>query len=439
MFQRPLEVLRMTRFFKGFWRSLASYKMVLNANQFKLYFIFSISLFQQWGLEIDFDVLRLDGRTMAEETILFGNNKTAFAGTQADFNRDLCNNEVMLAVDLNNWLLIYTKRDTNIAKKFTDLITRNSRPMGIKVYPPTTHELSSDSVDAYVSALRKNLARQFQIVVTICPTARDDRYAAIKRICCVEMPIASQVINARTLNDDRKARGISQKILLQMNAKMGGELWSVRIPFKDVMIIGIDTYHAPNSRGNSVAGFVASLNSRYTRWYSRVVIQSKKEEVLNGLTLALSYAIIEYKKENQGVPPNRIIIFRDGVGDGQLSWVSDYEIPQLKSAFTDEGYNPEVAYVVCQKNINTRIMLEKTKNGFENPVPGTVVDHSITRKYKYDFFLIPQTVRQGTVTPTHFIVLEDGLKMSPDIMQRLCYKLCFLYYNWPGKFNNLDL
>lgn len=51
---------------------------------------------------------------------------------------------------------------------------------------------------------------------------------------------------------------------------------------------------------------------------------------------------------------------------------------------------------------------------------------------QYDFYLVPQSVRQGTVTPTHCIVVEDDNKFPPDVLQRLTYKLCFLYYNWPG-------
>lgn len=67
-----------------------------------------------------------------------------------------------------------------------------------------------------------------------------------------------------------------------------------------------------------------------------------------------------------------------------------------------------------------------------NPNPGLVLDHSITRRGLFDFFLVPQSVRQGTVTPTHYIVVEDDSNFEPDIIQKLSYKLCFLYYNWPG-------
>jgi len=39
-------------------------------------------------------------------------------------------------------------------------------------------------------------------------------------------------------------------------------------------------------------------------------------------------------------------------------------------------------------------------------------------------------VNQGTVSPTHFIVVEGGF--SPDFIQKLAYRLTHMYFNWPG-------
>lgn len=60
------------------------------------------------------------------------------------------------------------------------------------------------------------------------------------------------------------------------------------------------------------------------------------------------------------------------------------------------------------------------------------MDHTITRRNVYDFFLCSQHVREGTVTPSHYIVLRDENQFEPDIVQQLTYKLTYLYYNWPG-------
>lgn len=49
-----------------------------------------------------------------------------------------------------------------------------------------------------------------------------------------------------------------------------------------------------------------------------------------------------------------------------------------------ETYKPSLTYVVVQKRINTRIFA-KAGGGFENPPPGTIVDHAVTRRDWYEF------------------------------------------------------
>ncbi len=67
-----------------------------------------------------------------------------------------------------------------------------------------------------------------------------------------------------------------------------------------------------------------------------------------------------------------------------------------------------------------------------NPPAGTVVDDVITLPERYDFYLISQSVRQGTVTPTSYNIIKDTSRLTPDRMQILTYKMCHLYYNWSG-------
>ena len=51
----------------------------------------------------------------------------------------------------------------------------------------------------------------------------------------------------------------------------------------------------------------------------------------------------------------------------------------------------------------------------------------------YDFYLVSQSVGQGTVSPTYYNVLHDGFYGGrPDILQQLTFKLCHTYYNWSG-------
>jgi len=271
-----------------------------------------------------------------------------------------------------------------------------------------------------------------QLVVIIMPTARDDRYAAVKKLCCVEKPVASQVINFKTISNEKKVSSVVQKVVLQINCKLGGELWACNTPFKNLMVIGVDVYHDPTRRGQSIAGIVASMNHTFSRWHSSTCFQMPGQELIDALKIAFIKSLKKYYEVNHNWP-DTVIVFRDGVGDSQLAVSAKYEAEQFKDCFRhiSDNYSPGLGFVVVQKRINTRIFLMAGKEP-ENPAPGTILDHTVTRRDWYDFFLVSQHVGQGTVSPTHYVVTHDSSGLSPDLMQKLSYKLTHMYYNWPG-------
>lgn len=97
-----------------------------------------------------------------------------------------------------------------------------------------------------------------------------------------------------------------------MNCKLGGTLWKVQIPLQNTMIVGIDTYHEGANRNKSVGGLVASLNSTFTRYYSRPHInEGAKEELGSGLIHCFVESLEMFKEVNHQLP-QKIIIYRDG-------------------------------------------------------------------------------------------------------------------------------
>ena len=48
----------------------------------------------------------------------------------------------------------------------------------------------------------------------------------------------------------------------------------------------------------------------------------------------------------------------------------------------------------------------------------------------FDFFLVPHSVTQGAVKPTHFYVASNTSKISKDAILNFTYALCYNYYNW---------
>ncbi|KAE8634929.1 hypothetical protein XENTR_v10002471 [Xenopus tropicalis] len=344
---------------------------------------------QDWGLNFDSKLLPFAGRVAPAEKILQAGKTADYNPQFADWSRELRGPTLIRVKHLDNWVLLYTRRNYDAANTLTQNLFKVSGQMGIKMNRAVMVEVD-DTTDAYVKVLQQKVTPDVQMVVCLLSSNRKDKYDAIKKYLCIDCPVPSQCVLAKTLNKPQTVVSVATKIALQMNCKMGGELWTVEIPLKELMIVGIDCYHDTLSGKRSIGAFVASLNPSMTRWFSRCVLQAQKQEIVDGLKVCMHAALKAWFNCNKSLP-SRIIIYRDGVGDGQLKTMVEYEIPQLQDCI-----------------------------------------RSAEKDYRYDFFIISQSVRVGSVSPTHYNVVYDSGALKPDHMQRLTYKLCHLYYNWPG-------
>jgi len=200
-----------------------------------------------------------------------------------------------------------------------------------------------------------------------------------------------------------------------------------------MMIIGLDTYHDSLNKNQSVGAMVATLNKECTRYYCKTEYHDKKAEIMQSLSVLITGALRKYHEVNQA-NPKKVIVYRDGVGDGQLDVVFNSEKEQIEQAFKNAGgvdFRPQLAMIIVKKRINTRFF-KPDSQGLVNPMPGTVVDSYVTKQEWYDFFLVSQSVRQGTVSPTSYNVIFDESGLKPDHIQALTYKLTHLYFNWQG-------
>jgi aubergine-like protein len=126
-----------------------------------------------------------------------------------------------------------------------------------------------------------------------------------------------------------------------------------------------------------------------------------------------------------------VVVYRDGVGDGQIEYVKEQEIAMIKKVFVENNFEPTFTYIIVSKRINSRFF-KMDRQGPVNPPSGSIIDDVVTLPERYDFFLISQSVRQGTVNPTSYNVIEDSSKWPAKNLQSLTYKLTHLYFNWPG-------
>ena len=62
-----------------------------------------------------------------------------------------------------------------------------------QVHDAKVLEVPNDRTETYLQAIRSEISPKLQLVVTIFPTSRDDRYSAVKKLCCIDSPVPSQV------------------------------------------------------------------------------------------------------------------------------------------------------------------------------------------------------------------------------------------------------
>ena len=54
-------------------------------------------------------------------------------------------------------------------------------------------EVPNDRTETYLQAIHSEIGPKLQLVVTVFPTSSDDRYCAVKKLCCIDSLVPSQV------------------------------------------------------------------------------------------------------------------------------------------------------------------------------------------------------------------------------------------------------
>lgn len=115
----------------------------------------------EWGLRVDQDIIDLKARQLQNETICFGN--TTVQPRNADWNGDCGRNKLTGPVDMCNWLLFYTDRDTNNAKEFAKTMCSLGGVMGCRINQPKAIKLPDDRNETYMQMCKEHLDRNVQV------------------------------------------------------------------------------------------------------------------------------------------------------------------------------------------------------------------------------------------------------------------------------------
>ncbi|KAH0944593.1 hypothetical protein HN011_003309 [Eciton burchellii] len=379
--------------------------------------------FAKWDLKLDSNLLDIKARVLPSENITFGNRAT-LTSTFGDWSKDMRRKRCFINKKLCEWVLV-TSSEERCVQRFIDTLKNVSIGMNFLINQPTIHYISDDEPNTYREELEQILSKNIpQLIFCIVSNNRSDRYAAIKKKCCVDRPVPSQVCLFRTVIH-KNIISIATKIAIQINCKLGGAPWHVEIPqLFNFMIVGFDISRDAKIEGKDFAVTIASMNKEMTKYFSIVNAHENGNES-DYIATNISKAAKQYLKLNKVLPKN-IIIYRDAISRNEPE-VINREITEIQKELKKlYGVLDEwrLVFVIVTKRLNVRLFQNN-----DNPPTGTVIDNFITNPIKYDFFLVSQQVRVGTLNPTSYSIVYDNSSLNPDQMQRLTYKLTHMYFN----------
>ncbi|XP_025413439.1 piwi-like protein Siwi isoform X2 [Sipha flava] len=392
----------------------------------------SVETLKNWNLEPGKNLVNINGRVLPPQKIACNTHQFS-AGDRGDWSNALRNAPMYTSASIKRWAIVAPQNVMADVQKFLGSLKRVSDAMSFFLPRPDIIPIPNPTIKSYTDAFENAInGMNPSFIMCIIPSNRGDTYSAIKRHLCVFRAVPSQVIVLRNVQNNNLS--VITKIAIQINSKLGCAPWLVKIPRKNMLIIGFDVCHDKQNKNKSFGALVASINDEQTVYYSCVTEHVSGQELSDFFTANMTKVLHAYRSHNNKLPSG-IMIYRDGVGDGQLSYVHKTELANIKSVckefYKDEEESPQLAFIIVKKRISTRFFTSGQNP--QNPPPGTIIDSVVTDPTMYDFYLISQHVGQGTVTPTHYNVIEDTFKdWSPDKMQQVTYKLTHMYFNWSG-------
>ena len=432
-----------------------------------------------FGLKANTSMLTVEGRILTAPDILYGRKKvTPFNGSwncagQAFASGGQFDSWASCILNVAGCPAMFPdfSRNTALINKLEVELKKYGLKMGI--YHGTieknlenlnmTNRERNNTVlkQMFSSAAEKNM----KLIFIVLPNDDKWLYSRIKYYGDVMFGIHTICSIGSKLSKENGQGMYMGNLALKFNLKGGGvnqEVPNTLIKPLDnnTMIMGIDVTHpSPGSAKGapSIASAVASKNSRLAQWPGSIRKQTGKQEMIDQKKAefgdCVSDAILKemvlerlecWKRSNNRQLPNKILLYRDGVSEGQYALVLRQELPHFEAAFA-EMYGsadkwPKMAVIVVGKRHHTRFYATKLADADWNPQrekgslntkPGTVVDRGITGNTYHELFLQAHQGLQGTARPAHYVVIKDDIGLDANCLEQVTLNLCHLFGRAP--------
>lgn len=414
----------------------------------------------EFGLTISNSMMEVRGRVLPPPKLQYGGRMSSitaqvnpissqglFASKQQALPNagvwDMRGKQFFTGVEIRVWAIACfapqrTVREDSL-RSFTQQLQKISNDAGMPIIGQPCfckYATGPDQVEPMFRYL-KSTFQALQLVVVVLP-GKTPVYAEVKRVGDTVLGMATQCVQAKNVN--KTSPQTLSNLCLKINVKLGG-INSILVPSirpkvfnEPVIFMGADVTHPPagDNKKPSIAAVVGSMDAHPSRYAATVRVQQHRQEIIQELSSMVRELLLMFYKSTGGYKPHRLIMYRDGVSEGQFIHVLQHELTAVREACIklEADYKPGITFIIVQKRHHTRLFCadKKEQSGKSGNIPaGTTVDIGITHPTEFDFYLCSHQGIQGTSRPSHYHVLWDDNHFDADELQCLTYQLCHTY------------
>ncbi|VDN24295.1 unnamed protein product [Gongylonema pulchrum] len=352
----------------------------------------------EFGIAINSAMTEVKGRVLTAPKLLYGGRTKATALPNQGV-WDMRGKQFHTGVEVKVWAIACFAQQQHVKendlRNFTTQLQRISNDAGMPIIGQPCfckYAVGVDQVEPMFKYLKTTFAA-LQLVCVVLP-GKTPVYAEVKRVGDTVLGIATQCVQAK--NVIKTTPQTLSNLCLKMNVKLGG-VNSILLPnvrprifAEPVIFLGCDITHPPagDSRKPSIAAVVGSMDAHPSRYAATVRVQAHRQEIISDLTIMVRDLLVQFYRSTH-FKPTRIIVYRDGVSEGQFFNVLQHELRAMREScmMLEEGYQPGITFIAVGKAFNIP--------------PGTTVDVGITHPTEFDFYLC-----------SHAGIQHDGLGSS---------------------------
>lgn len=425
-------------------------------------------LAEEWGINLGNNLI-FNGRILSPPKLIFKNNSKVKNGKEIIISDEKKVTKGLFLpgkpirtknlTEDNLFYLYESNEKYNSQKIFSDLCDKiiskgfkkfeSKNVQGFELHKTTNWEI----IEHELRGLNIN-GEKIVFGIIISSSNMERFYDKFKNFFLKQYNIPTQHIVIETLGSKTNERNsILFNIVDQINIKMGGMNYYINFKPENekdegiigkndkLLVIGLDS---KISKEIIIYSMTSTFHSRLNlfRTQEKVVKKKIKEEKEHALEKMFKNAISELE-----IAPDYIILYRRGGNEYYNKGLAVDELDVFKGVLNSlreknklnekcNYKNTKFYYICCNLKPDIKFFEDGQKNTkYSNPQSGLVIDEGVTQKNKFEFYLQPQYVNQGTATPSHYQVMyhdDQNNTLPMEKLQKLTYYLTYYYWNWHG-------